>query len=171
MANDHGSEAPAGPPYLIHTFEHKAYPITPERGLVIGRDTDADIVVNEVSVSRKHAEVRREGSDAVLDAVGSTPTLLNDMPVVAPHILQEGDTITVGTMRFVFTRERLPVAMAVATTQGQRWASGIDDQRPTLKFSRQDQGTTPGGRPWGITAVVVIVVIAIVAYVVAHHLE
>jgi len=155
----------AGPPHLIHAFAHRAYPLTIERPLTIGRDTSSDIIVNEVSVSRHHAEVRADSGEYVLHSVGSTPTLLNDVPLVGPQVLREGDNFVVGTMRFSFTRERLPVAMAIAKSASQPPMSSVDDRRPTLKLPRQEQASVSPMKQPGVLWIVlgVLVAIAIVA--------
>lgn len=124
-----------GTPYLIHAFEHKAYPIPADRPLSIGRETACDITVNEVAVSRHHAEVRREGEAFVLHPVGSTTTVMNSLPVVAPQPLHEGSKFMIGTMKFVFTQERLPVAMKIATPIER--PNTVDARRPTLTFPGQ----------------------------------
>lgn len=125
----------AGIPYLIHAFEHRAYPVPSDRPLSIGRETACDITVNEVAVSRHHAEVRQEGESFVLHPVGSTTTVMNSLPVLEPQALHEGSTFLVGSMKFVFTRERLPVAMKIANRAPR--PSTVDDRRPTLTFPGQ----------------------------------
>ena len=156
----------AGAPYLIHSYEHRAYPIPVDRALSIGRETACDITVNEVAVSRHHAEVKREGDSFVLYPVGSTSTVMNAMPVVAPQPLREGDTFLVGTMKFMFTRERLPVAMRIAGTPDRM--SSVDDRRPTLTFPAQP--TAPeivqpaSSRGPLILMIVAIALVAAVAY-------
>ena len=156
----------AGPPHLIHAFAHRAYLLTEERPLRIGRDTTSDIIVNEVSVSRHHAEVRADNGEYVLHATGSTPTLLNDVPLISPQVLREGDSFAVGTMRFIFTRERLPVAMAIAQPTNSHSMSSVDDRRPTLTFARQDQASVPQFKQSGILWIVLggLAAIALVAY-------
>lgn len=124
-----------GTPYLIYAFEHKAYPIPADRPLSIGRETVCDITVNEVAVSRHHAEIRREGESFILHPVGSTTTVMNSLPVLAPQPLGEGSTFMIGSMKFVFTRERLPVAMKIATPILR--PTTVDDRRPTLTFPGQ----------------------------------
>jgi len=124
-----------GTAYLIHAFEHKAYPIPADRALSIGRETACDITVNEVAVSRHHAEIRAEGEVFVLHPVGSTTTVMNWLPVVAPQPLHEGSTFMVGSMKFVFTQERLPVAMKIATRTER--PTTVDARRPTLTFPGQ----------------------------------
>lgn len=152
----------AGTPYLIHAFEHKAYPIPGDRSFSIGRETACDITVNEVAVSRHHAEIRQEGDAFVLHPVGSTTTVMNSLPVVTPQLLHEGSTFTIGSMKFIFTRERLPVAMKIATPV-ERPAS-VDGKRPTLTFPGQPNApeiqqpsSGIGLMPLVLLAVVVIV--------------
>lgn len=152
----------AGTPYLIHSFEHKAYPIHADRPLSIGRETACDITVNEVAVSRHHAEIRQEGDGFVLHPVGSTTTVMNSMPVVAPQPLHEGSTFMIGSMKFIFTRERLPVAMKIATPVDR--PATVDGKRPTLTFPGQPnapelQQPSSGLKmmPFVLLAVVVIV--------------
>jgi pSer/pThr/pTyr-binding forkhead associated (FHA) protein len=157
----------AGTPYLIHAYEHKAYPIPSDRPLSIGRETVCDITVNEVAVSRHHAEVRQEGESFVLYPVGSTSTVMNAMPVLAPQPLQEGSMFTIGSMKFIFTRERLPVAMKVATPTARE--SSVDDRRPTLTFPGQPNAPEiqqPGGHTGRRLLLVLVVVAALgaVAY-------
>ena len=125
-----------GTPYLIHAYEHRAYPIPSDRPLSIGRETACDITVNEVAVSRHHAEIRQEGEAIVLQPVGSTTTVMNSLPVVGPEQLHEGSTFMVGSMKFIFTRERLPVAMKIVASPLHRLSS-VDDRRPTLTFPGQ----------------------------------
>jgi pSer/pThr/pTyr-binding forkhead associated (FHA) protein len=146
--------------YLIHAFEHKAYPIPADRALSIGRETACDITVNEVAVSRHHAEVRHEGEAFVLHPVGSTTTVMNALPVVTPQPLHEGSTFTVGTMKFVFTQERLPVAMKIATPI-QRLNS-VDSRRPTLTFPGQPNAPEVH-QPQSSFAKVPLILLAVVA--------
>lgn len=126
-------------PYLIHAYEHRAYPLHEQGTLSIGRDTACDITVNEVSVSRQHAGITREGDEFVLSSTGTTSTVLNGAPLTAPRALSEGDTFYVGTMKFTFTRDRLPVAMGVARPVSR--LTSVDARRPTLTFP---QVASPG---------------------------
>ncbi len=123
---------PSSAPYIIHTYEHRAYPLHEEGSLSIGRDTACDITVNEVSVSRQHAGITYQGDDFILSPTGATSTVLNGVPLTAPQVLHEGDTFFVGTMKFIFTCDRLPVAMRIARP-GHR-QSNVDARRPTLTF-------------------------------------
>jgi hypothetical protein len=137
------------PAYLIHAYEHRAYPLLADESFWIGRSSQCDIMVSEVFVSRQHAEIRTEGSEFVIHPVGSTPTLVNDTAIHHPKILREGDVIHIGTMRFVYTRERLPVAMTIADPwiKTHRLYDEISDRRPTLTFPVQTVAEIRVGRP------------------------
>lgn len=157
----------AGTPYLIHAFEHKAYPIPPDRPLSIGRETACDITVNEVAVSRHHAEVRQEGDAFMLHPVGSTSTVMDALPVIEPQPLQEGSTFLVGSMKFIFTRDRLPVAMKIATPVDR--PATVDGRRPTLTFRgqpnapEQKQASTGSAR-LALISLVVLIALAGISY-------
>lgn len=158
-----------GTPYLIHSYEHRAYPLISDRPFTLGRDTACDISVNEVAVSRHHAEVTAEGDNFVLRPTGSTTTILNGMPLEGAHTLQEGDTFMVGTMKFVFTRDRLPVAMGIARPAAR--LGTVDDRRPTLTFAMQPNAPTvksEGSKAgmW-VTIIIALAILAGIAYYVA----
>ncbi|MGH9067422.1 MAG: FhaA domain-containing protein [Acidimicrobiales bacterium] len=73
-----------------------------EEGVVIGRLPSCAIVIDDPNVSRRHAEVSRQGDSVVLVDLDSTNgTKVNGAPV-ATHRLVDGDTITVGTTTMVF---------------------------------------------------------------------
>jgi hypothetical protein len=69
---------------------------------VLGRATDADIVLDDPGVSRRHAEVHLlDGRARVID-LGSTNGTYVDGERVHTGALAEGSTITVGRTRLVF---------------------------------------------------------------------
>jgi hypothetical protein len=70
---------------------------------VIGRSTDADIVLDDAGVSRKHAEIRLmdDGRARVID-LGSTNGTYVDGERVHAGNLTQGSTITVGRTRIVY---------------------------------------------------------------------
>jgi DNA-binding response OmpR family regulator len=71
--------------------------------ITIGRAVECDIVITSKRVSRQHAEVRRQGGEAILRDLDSTNgTFLNDERVLAPAPLHDGDRITVGDVTFIF---------------------------------------------------------------------
>lgn len=71
--------------------------------LSIGRLGDNDVVLEEGSVSSRHAEIVAEDGHVVLRDLGSTNgTFLNREQVTGEHPLNEGDEIYFGGVRSVF---------------------------------------------------------------------
>jgi hypothetical protein len=70
--------------------------------LVIGRLPECNIVVEDPNVSRRHAEVRRDGPDVVVADLGSTNGTRVNGAQVRTRRLSDGDEITVGrtSLRF-----------------------------------------------------------------------
>ena len=68
----------------------------------IGRLPECTIVLSDPNVSRRHAEIRRHGSDVVVADLQSTNgTRVNGVPV-RERVLEDGDEITVGTTAIRF---------------------------------------------------------------------
>jgi pSer/pThr/pTyr-binding forkhead associated (FHA) protein len=67
-----------------------------------GRHPDSDIFLDDVTVSRRHAEFRREGGEFVVIDVGSlNGTYVNREPVDSA-VLAGGDEVQIGKFRLVF---------------------------------------------------------------------
>ncbi len=65
--------------------------------LVIGRDINADIVINDSEVSRKHARLTMQSAGAVLEDLGSTNgTFVDGQRLMGPHILRLGEVVMLG---------------------------------------------------------------------------
>ncbi|HXQ60583.1 MAG TPA: DUF3662 and FHA domain-containing protein [Acidimicrobiales bacterium] len=70
--------------------------------IVIGRLPECTVVLNDQNVSRRHAEIRRSGSNVVVADLQSTNgTKVNGAPVTE-RVLEDGDDITVGTTTLRF---------------------------------------------------------------------
>ncbi len=68
----------------------------------IGRLPECSIALSDPNVSRRHAEIRRRGSDVVVTDLQSTNgTRVNGVPV-RERVLEDGDEITVGTTAIRF---------------------------------------------------------------------
>jgi hypothetical protein len=68
----------------------------------IGRGRECDIVVDDVTVSREHAELRRrDGRYVLVDGGSLNGTYLNRLPVESAELV-DGDEIWVGKVRFTF---------------------------------------------------------------------
>jgi pSer/pThr/pTyr-binding forkhead associated (FHA) protein len=73
-----------------------------------GRRPDSDIFLDDVTVSRKHAEfVRREGQFLVRD-VGSLNGTYVDRDRIEETVLRDGDEVQIGKYRLVFHPSRRP---------------------------------------------------------------
>jgi len=71
--------------------------------IVIGREDDVDIVIDNPSVSRKHAHVRKEGAGWVVEDLGSSNgTFLHGEKISGPQPIKEGDEIGFGKFSVVF---------------------------------------------------------------------
>ena len=67
-----------------------------------GRHPDSDIFLDDVTVSRRHAEFRRDGAEFVVVDVGSlNGTYVNREPVDTA-VLANGDEVQIGKFRLVF---------------------------------------------------------------------
>jgi pSer/pThr/pTyr-binding forkhead associated (FHA) protein len=65
--------------------------------VTIGRDINADIVINIPEVSRRHAQFRLEGGSYILEDLGSTNgTFVNGQRLTTPHRMRDGETIMLG---------------------------------------------------------------------------
>jgi pSer/pThr/pTyr-binding forkhead associated (FHA) protein len=72
----------------------------------IGRARNENqIVLEDVTVSRRHAWIKVEGEDFFIFDVGSANgTFVNDEPVRDPRRLESGDVVRFGDAAFVFTK-------------------------------------------------------------------
>jgi pSer/pThr/pTyr-binding forkhead associated (FHA) protein len=72
-------------------------------GAVIGRSSDADIVIAAHEVSRHHAEIAPDRDGWTLTDLDSTNGVrLNGRPVGVPTRLQDGDVIELGAVELIF---------------------------------------------------------------------
>jgi hypothetical protein len=98
-------EPPPAPVREIVTLSlgGESHEITSPR-VVIGRSRNCDIRVADVNVSRRHAELRQEGTTYwIVDLDSMNGTLVNGQTVERER-LHDGDTITLGSTEAVFGR-------------------------------------------------------------------
>jgi pSer/pThr/pTyr-binding forkhead associated (FHA) protein len=69
---------------------------------VIGRHPESDIFLDDVTVSRKHAEIRREGTSFGLHDVGSLNGTYVNRERVEDAGLSSGDEVQIGKFKLVF---------------------------------------------------------------------
>jgi pSer/pThr/pTyr-binding forkhead associated (FHA) protein len=68
----------------------------------LGRHPESDISLDDISVSRRHAEIRHDGDEYVLRDVGSLNGTYVNQRRVDSVVLQQGDEILVGRFRLLF---------------------------------------------------------------------
>jgi len=66
--------------------------------LVVGRDENAGVVIEDPEASRRHASFSLEGDSVMVEDLGSTNgTFVNGERLSAAHTLTEGDRVRIGT--------------------------------------------------------------------------
>jgi len=154
-----------GGSYLVHEIERRAYPLNDE-AFQIGRDATSGIIIREPSVSRNHAEVKREGTDYVLTSTGATGTKLNGSPVTAPQKLTDGDRIEIGSAEISFREGRLPLGVSVIDpVTGMSHDADAMTRRSTIQnpILAKDESRTKKKSPVG-TIVLFVILIAVAAW-------
>jgi DNA-binding SARP family transcriptional activator len=70
----------------------------------VGRHPESDVVLSDVSVSRRHAEIRPAmGGHLLTDLSSSNGTHVSGQPVLH-HLLEDGDEIRIGPHRLLYRR-------------------------------------------------------------------
>jgi hypothetical protein len=84
--------------------EHIARAIEVEDDVtIIGRQSECGVSLPSSTVSRRHAQIRRDGSHFFVSDLSSTNgTLLNREPVIGEELLHDRDEIGVGIYRLIF---------------------------------------------------------------------
>jgi hypothetical protein len=73
-----------------------------ETPLVVGRMPECDVALSDPNVSRRHAEVRRQGTGFVVADLGSTNGTRVNGAQIKERLLNNGDEITVGATKLRF---------------------------------------------------------------------
>jgi len=113
---------------------------------VVGRSTEADILLPHNSVSRKQATITEDSRGYSIDDSGSRNGMLVNGQLVTQHRLQDGDTIEVGLFRITFQGDR-PIAEAMQPS-----TLALEQEDPLSFDAPEDQATRmvrrgPDGKP------------------------
>jgi len=73
-----------------------------ESRTVAGRSVDADIFLDDVTVSRRHAEFVREGGNFVVRDIGSLNGTYINRTRIDSAVLRSGDEVQIGKYRLTF---------------------------------------------------------------------
>jgi DNA-binding NtrC family response regulator len=99
---------PGGSAYLLVVDDASArrLPLPRDGVLVLGRGPEADVRIDTVAVSRRHARIVLTAGEAHVADLGSrNGTLVNGERVVGSRMLASGDVVTVGGTTLVLRRE------------------------------------------------------------------
>ncbi len=93
---------PAQPPQLIVTIAGEppqSYPLTQPQ-IHLGRSPENQLIVNSPIVSRRHAILEQVhlGYQLTVLPDAANPVLFEGRPLSAPHLLQPGDTLRIGSL-------------------------------------------------------------------------
>jgi len=77
-----------------------------KRRVVLGRSRECDIQIEDANVSRRHAELRQEGTSFWIIDLDSTNGLEVNGRRVKRAKLDPGDSFTVGSTEVTFSTER-----------------------------------------------------------------
>ncbi|WUD71004.1 FHA domain-containing protein [Streptomyces sp. NBC_00510] len=116
-----------------------------DKPLTFGRKAGNTVVIASVSVSRLHAEVRREGHGFVLyDRASSNGTRVNGERVTS-HVLQPGDEISIGDETFGFeAADAMETILDLSLLEALMPPAEPEEPGPVLKV------TVAGGGPVGL---------------------
>lgn len=95
------TSAAASPRHPILDIDGQRYMLTGPV-TIIGRGSDADIVVDDSGVSRKHLEIRVTPAGVIATDLGSTNGTFVEGHRVDAATLVDGNTITIGRTRIMF---------------------------------------------------------------------
>jgi pSer/pThr/pTyr-binding forkhead associated (FHA) protein len=73
-----------------------------------GRHPESDIFLDDITVSRRHVEIRHEGDGYVVHDAGSLNGTYLNRERVDTALLQNGDELQIGTFKLVFLTGRGP---------------------------------------------------------------
>ena len=160
--------------HLVDVTNKKGYTLR-RRVVQIGREIGCSIVLKDPTVSRFHADVRSEGGQFVLYAMGSSGTKVNGEPAVAPRLLREGDQIAIGDTTFTFSL--LPIPAGIRAVQFEDHEDDSFSRKNTQlaqravtnehgKYARGQQKQLP---LIPIIIAAVIVIVAVLLYMVFRH--
>jgi pSer/pThr/pTyr-binding forkhead associated (FHA) protein len=68
----------------------------------IGRHPDSDIYLDDITVSRRHAEILKDGSSYVVKDVGSLNGTYVNKERIEQYTLRNGDELQIGKFKLIF---------------------------------------------------------------------
>jgi len=101
----------------------------------IGREEEMDVIIDNPSVSRRHAEFRREGEGWVVEDLGSSNgTFMGGNKIEAPFPLEVGAEVGMGKFSIVFGK----IVGEGAETASSKTATPVDSFGGTTQIKAQE---------------------------------
>lgn len=129
------------------------FPLEPERDCILGRSRTADVHVDDVKASRRHARLFFEGGSLRAEDLGSVNgTSVNGRRIESPVTLKDGDTIEIGRSKFRVSAA-LPVSPEAQTWWFTKQASveaataSLDHSGRTEQWMAGSLKSVPPGEP------------------------
>jgi len=119
--------------------------------VLLGREADNDIMLDDDAVSRHHAELRwNSGRPCLVDRASMNGTIRNAQPVHGLTPLAAGDILQLGAHKYRFEQVELASAPAAETRKvaGVKGASAPDLQRPAERLALVAVGGPRNGARW-----------------------
>ena len=120
--------------FLTGKYKGEEFPLGPDGGhFIVGRSSEADLVLADDAVSRKHARFFIERRRTWVRDLGSrNGTLINGVPITR-HCLRPGDRVAIGAS-LMSVQLAKPSQVGAAPRAGEKKQSRA---RPTLDFSNR----------------------------------
>jgi pSer/pThr/pTyr-binding forkhead associated (FHA) protein len=146
--------------WLIDQRWAKAYPLA--ESTTVGRGAECTVVLRDPAVSRRHAEISREGEAYVLRSMGSAGTTLNGVRVATDCVLEEGDLIGIAFTVLRFTKLAPTGEMFVVPRDAVHSRDRIElPTRPTLHGMHPITLIARWRRYWHILVALLLVVLVL----------
>ena len=98
--------------------------------LVIGRDSDCDIIITDNIVSRHHAVIAKRDSEWVVEDTSKNGTYVNEKTVDSTKTLNDGDFISIATaVQIVFVSSDATVPLDINYSQERRMSLDVHSRR------------------------------------------
>jgi pSer/pThr/pTyr-binding forkhead associated (FHA) protein len=111
--------------------------IIDQNEIIIGRDSNSDICIDNIAVSRKHARITKGADDYLVEDMGSINGTFVNGHWVSKKLLDAGDEISIGKYSLVICLEDDPAtATATATTTAKN--RSIEDGYNTYRMGLKD---------------------------------
>jgi len=122
------------------------------KSYIFGRDKTIDFPIPSDVVSRRHAELAwsKDGGFQVTDLGSKNGTRVNNVPVLAPHALREGDMVTMGQFSFQYREYRGDIAALMDEPGGDELeTTAAIDGEAIAHLARVRAGLAPVAPPEG----------------------